>query len=437
MERLTLSFNVIDCERCGARRQTRFACPDCGKAAAPTEVDFKVQERQRAVLEATSARAQPDEIDATAMDLRTSGQLAQLPTRIFDTADRLAKGEDGAASEFAAVAREVASLENWADAVVPLRPLITLTREMQSAVRSLVTLYDVVAAALVEERLDRAQQAGEAVQHALDEASIAVGNANVIHDRAERVLNAPDPVAAWVAEAVNGDLIAASNRGAALFESRTDRAVSPSSGFAAVFYDVALSTIGDPLAFWALVSSQLELLEEIGAGLTVIVSDPIFSARAVDVSHDVWEAARRAAVAPEAPTLRAASSQLLESGHLLIEQALKFHLGTLCALTTKMSFADTQACDVSQLVQIANDKTWAISAGIGDVDIRNAFAHRDFEMAGSAVSLSPQRRRSDGRPQRLVSLDRVQDGVLHLVETLAAMDLALGARDGRGRPQLR
>lgn len=41
------------------------------------------------------------------------------------------------------------------------------------------------------------------------------------------------------------------------------------------------------------------------------------------------------------------------------------------------------------------------------------------------VSLSPQRRRRDGQPPVLMRLESVQDRVLQLLETLAAMDLAL------------
>ena len=367
------------------------------------------------------------------MELLGSGALGELPGRVFGIADRLAKGEADAPGEFAAIAREIASLERWADEVVPLRPLITLTRQTQSAIRSLVQVYDVIAAALVEERLDRAQNATEAVQLALDTAAEAAGEANAILGRANRVLNATDPTGAWVVEAFEGGAIAAIATGQALLAAHTGESGGPGSHLAAVFYNAAVATTGDPHEFWRLVSEHLQLFNGVTTEIVAMTSDPIFSSRAFDVTHDLWDAARRAAVAPEAATLRAEASELLETGHLLVEQPLKFHLGVACAITTRMTFADTQACDVLQLINIANDKGWEIRSGIGDAYLRNAFAHRDFELTGDEVSLSPQRRRRNGDPEVLLSLGHIQDGVLRLVETLAAMDLALLiAMDTRG-----
>lgn len=45
-------------------------------------------------------------------------------------------------------------------------------------------------------------------------------------------------------------------------------------------------------------------------------------------------------------------------------------------------------------MNIASEKGWEVRSGIGDAALRNAFAHRGFEVVGDEVSLSPQRRRS-------------------------------------------
>lgn len=434
MERLTLSFSTVECARCGARRQTRFPCADCGEVASPAEIDINVQARQRAVQDAASARSgAANRLEASAAELLESGGLAALPKRVFDAADRLARGEPDAPREFAGIAQEIASLERWADDVDPLRPMITLTHHTQSVVRSLVQMYDVVAAALVEERLDQAQQAADTVQSALDAASALAAEANDILERANRVLEATDPMGAWVAEAFASDPIAATAHGQALVEAHTGRTAGSPSALAAVFYEVALSTIGDPDEFWRLVREHLQLFDGVTADILAMVSDPMFTSRAIDVTHDLWDAARRAAVAPEVVTPRAAATELLEAGHLLVEQPLKFHLGVACAATTRMTFADTQASDVSQLIKVACDKGWEIRSGIGDAALRNAFAHRDFDVTGDKVSLSPQRRRRNEDPEILLPLDHVQNGVLRLVETLTAMDLALAiTMDGLG-----
>ncbi len=426
MERMTLSFSDIECARCGARRQTRFPCPECGKAAAPTEIDFNVQARQRAVQTAAAARsATVDASPLSAAQLLSAAGLASLPKRVFNAADRLAHGDADAAVELSSIATEITCLERWADDIRPLRPLIVLTHHTQFAVRSLVQMYDMIAAALVEERLDQAQQCAVAVQRALDAAAEGAAEANAILERANRVLESTDPMGAWVAEAFSGDPIAAIVQGHALLEAHTDRVGGPSAALAATFHDSVVGTIGDPDEFWRLVGAHLALLEGVPSEILAVASDPLFASRTIDVTHDLWNAARRAAVAPDAETLRAVATELLEAGHLLVEQPLKFHLGVASAATTRMTFADTQASDVSQLVNIANDKGWEVRSGIGDAALRNAFAHRDFEVVGDEVSLSPQRRRRNGDPEVLLPLDHVQDGVLHLVETLAAMDLAL------------
>jgi hypothetical protein len=423
---MTLSFSAVECQRCGARRQTRFPCPDCGKAAASTEIDVKVQARQRAIEDAAAARlGEVGRLNSNAMALLASGELVDLPTRVFASANRLAVGERRASEEFAALAREVASLECWANQTVPLRPLVTLTHHAKAVVRALIEVYDVIAAALVEERLERAQRAADAVQGALDVAAVEAAKANDVLERASRVLAVGDPLGAWVAEAFEGDPGAATARGQALLEAHTGRAGGPGAGIAAVFYDTVVSVIGDPDDFWRLVRAQVQLLDSVRPEIPVIVSDRAFSSRAVDVIHDMWDAARRAAVEPDMETLRSTARDLLEAGHLLVEQPLKFQLGSICAATTRMTFADTQARDVSELINIARDRGWVVGAAIGDSDMRNAFAHRDFEIANDEVSLSPQRRRRSGQPELLLPLDRLQDRVLRLVETLAAMDLAL------------
>ncbi len=315
--------------------------------------------------------------------------------------------------------------DGWAHDTAPLRPLVTLTRHTASLIKALVQAYDVVAAVLIEQRLDVAQRATAAVQQAIDSAADEAAKASAILGRAERVLGARDPVGALIAEAFQGDPIAAVARGQSLLEAQTGRSGGPQSGLAAIIYDAVISTTCDPDEFWRLVRAQLKLLDGVRPEIPGIVSDPLFTSRVADVTHDLWEAARRAAVAPNTETLRAEARELLEAGHLLVEQPLKFQLGVACAATTRMTFVDTQASDVSQLINIARDKRWEVKSGIGDSLLRNAFGHRDFEVVNDEVSLSPHRRRRDGQPEVLLKLDDVQDRVLRLVETVAAMDLAL------------
>lgn len=67
MVRLRLAFNMMECLRCGVRRQARFPCSDCGKAAAATEVDPHVQARQRLASRAIEARWEAEALDIDAL----------------------------------------------------------------------------------------------------------------------------------------------------------------------------------------------------------------------------------------------------------------------------------------------------------------------------------------------------------------------------------
>ncbi len=434
MLKLTLAFSRVDCRRCGAARQTRFPCPDCGEAAAPTEIDVNVQARQRAVRDADDARSETVPApDWDAMALLESGKLAEIPDRAFDAASKVAAGDAQGAEELCSLAREIAALERWVKDVAPLRPVVTLTDHVRTAARAMVALYDVLTRALTEERIEEAQRANDEIQAELDAAADAAAYTKEVLQHLTRVLDAEDPVAHWYAEAFGSDLVAATAQGQALFETRTGRTCEQGTALAALLYETALSTIGDPDMFWQLATAHLSVLEGFGNDLDTAVSEPLFTTRVTDVADDLWAAARRAAVTPDPETLRQAANDLLEAGHLLVEQPLKFDLGVACASSTRMTFADTQASDVSRLINIAKDRGWEVRSGVGDAVVRNAFAHRDFEVAGDAVSLSPQRRRQAGDPEIRMPLVVIEDQVLRMVETVAAMELALiAAMEDRG-----
>lgn len=287
------------------------------------------------------------------MELLESRDLAALPSRIIRSAHRLASDQGAGSDEFVSVAQEIGSLERWASEVAPLRPLVTLTSHTKSVIGALIAEYEVVAGALAEEQLEAAQRASAAAQRSLDAVAEEARNVGTILERAARVLTAGDPTGAWIAEAFQGDPIGAIGRGQALLGAQTGRNGGGQSALAAVIYDAVMSTICDPAEFWKLVRAHLQLLDGVRAEVPIIASDPQFASRLVDVTQDLLDAARGAAVAPNSQSLRAEARELLEAGHLLVEQPLKFHLGAACAATTRMTFADTQARDVSELINIA------------------------------------------------------------------------------------
>lgn len=425
MASFRLRFQAVACPRCGVSRQACVACSDCGKGPAPTEFDVEVQRRQRIVDRAAvpTGPTGPPEVDA--LELLRSRALAQLPDRTFAAGAAVATGSADAEQLLAEISQEVASVSRWADTVPMRRPLIGVTRHTQAVARSLVRLHDKIVHALRATTMADAQLANHELQPALDEAAHAAREGAEILDRLDTVLSSTDPVATWVAEAVKSDPRGAAAAGQQLFEHETGHGCGPGAGLLAIVLNMVCATIGDTARFWKLVGDHLAVLRANPAGVAGVFADPTFGARAHEVTEDLWAAARRAAVTTDPETLRQATTDILEAGHLVWERALKFHLGAACAATTKMTFTNAQGSDVSELVNLATAKGWAVGLALPAADIRNAFAHRDYQVAGDEIQLSPSHRHKHNQPSLQLPIGDVHDAVLSAVEVGHAMELAL------------
>lgn len=422
---LTLGFATIECGRCGAARQRRFACGDCGDEPAAVEYDLRVQNRQRAVRTASSDAEDPSAEDTDAFTVLQSESFRELHKRIFRAAQLVATEDERGVERLTAVTSEVRALTAWAEQAAVKRPMVSVTRAVKSAAAAHARLYDAVIGALVEERLDRAQQTEAVVQRALDDAAEAAADAGSIVDDMNAVTDAADPVSAWVQRAVGDDYLGAGERGSALFHERTGLHGDVGAGFAALVMDRMIRTVGDPDIFWPMVVAHIDVLEAAGDQLADVVASEPFRRRYGEVSEDLWSAARRAVATSVDRSVREAASDQLEAGHLVLEQAIKFHLGIASAITTRRTFESWQAADVSELVNLARDRCWAVADSIPSSVIRNAFAHRDYIVDGDDVLLSPRRAADRGEEPEATTLVQLQDVVLGTVEAAAAMELAL------------
>lgn len=421
---MSLTFTMTECSRCGADRQTRFPCPECGLRPRPTEVDINVQFRQNAVRPARRVReGEATHLDLDAHELLSSGRLEDLPDRILAVGDSIGRREETGPAQLVELAAEIASLGHWTQGVKRLRPWVFLSDAVVVVVNELIKVFDIALRALLSEEIRTAQRCEGEIQAALDRAASAIGEANRRLDLMSLIIDADDPTGTWMAVAIDGDPTTALERGEALFLSRTGLRCGESAALTALMMAPMMATIGDEDRWWNLVNKHIRFLDIYRAALAPVLQDPAFASRRSDVVHDLWLSARRASRLPSPETLRQDASDLLDLGHLVVEQLLKFNLGLGCALTTSRSFAATQGRDVSDLASVADSQGWPIAQDLGDSSIRNAFAHRDYTIDGDSVLLSPARSNPTTSPRSL-TITELSDSVLEIIEVSAAMELA-------------
>ena len=422
--RITLTFSRIECSRCGAERQTRLPCPDCGMRPRPTEVDINLQFRRNAVKAAQSARkAEALPIAVDAKELLSFERIGTLAERIFSAGDLIGRREEKGATRLASLAAEIGSLERWTREVERLRPWVFLTDAVKMAVEELVKVYDIVVQALICDEIRAAQTCQVEAQAALDRSADAISDADRGLELMLRVLEGGDPIGTWMAVAIDGDPATAIERGKALFLRRTGMTCGDSAAFMALMLAPMTATVCDEDRWWDLVNEHIRFLDDHRADLGPVLQDPSYASRRSDVTHDLWQSARRAARMPDPETMRQEAADLLEVGHLVVEQQLKFNLGLGCALTTRRSFTATQGQDVAVLAGIARDQNWPIAQNLEDAAIRNAFAHRDFTIDSDSILLTPQRG-GKKHPARSLTMSQLLDSVLEIIEIAAAMELA-------------
>lgn len=421
--KMFVRFRSLECTGCGARRQAGMACADCGERPRDTEVDDLWQARVRRLNSAKPSEV----IDLTG--LTASEVLSRedsLPGGILTAARDLAGDRPEGVEAWAAVTAEVLALKIWVATTTSLRPVVTLTEAVRRVVTALVAEHQAMEDSLAEPGMREAHRKSEAIQLAIDEAEAAASDAADLVELMGQVMAAEDLIGGWLAAIADGDIMSVFERGRESYRAHARGDCGENTSLLALIWDRVVSVVGSPDSFWQMVVGHRTLLEQHQTGLRAILSDPLYQARADEAAHDLWSAVRRLSDF-DAETAREDVTAVLELGHTVVEQALKVQLGVACALTTRMSFARTQATDVSELANIARDRQWAVSRSTQGVLFRNAFAHRDYEVVGDVVQLSPRHCRAMGRPLIEVTPAEVLDAVIALIEIGGAMELALGA----------
>jgi hypothetical protein len=378
----------------------------------------------RQALSATPANAAYDPAEYNPLALVEVGFLRFLESAVL-AAKRVAEDPRDDGLGLVAVAEDAARIREWAKTQVSLRPTHAITSAAKTAAEGILEAFEMVLDALSTDRIDLAQQAARTMNRCLRDGGDAVARAQTVCARIARLAEDPDPIAAWMRETAGDNVLGCTTAGKELFFRMTDRSCPTGVGFLAAVTQVVSETIGNPETQWSLVVDHIRVLEQHSGALAVMVADRSFRQRAAEVTHDLWVAARRAVQSTDPSTLREHATDVLALGHLVLEQTLKFHFGVATAASTRQTFEQTQARDVSALIDIGREQGWQTALALGSSDYRNAFAHRDYAIAPhGTLILSPNRR---GRYAPEVTVPEAVDVVLRYVEIAQAMQLALYA----------
>lgn len=421
--RLTLTFAMTECRRCHAQRQAQQPCAECGAQPTTPEADPMVQRRRRIIKELEGSDREIEHIDLDPIEMFERSDLEGLVGRMWAALCSVLASAEAGDDRLNQVTIELLTLERWAAETPRLRPLIALADEMTSTIDGFRALYDSGLEAVRAETIAQAQEVEPRLQAALDSITDRVVAMGATTATLRTILEAEDSTGAVLGLVLAGDFTSVGQEADELLRARlgvTD--TESTAGLLALVGDALARAIGNPTTFWTIAEGHLDLLRSCSAELTDILTSDQFARRQTEVAHDGLSAARRGARMPsQLLTDREQLTDLLEAGHLTIEQPLKLHLGLACAATTRRDFAASQEADVSELAQIATDKRWAVAPHLPGSSIRNAFAHRSYSIEGG-IAVFPGVR---GGPDVRIHPRDLQNSVLAATEASMAMDLAL------------
>lgn len=368
------------------------------------------------------------------LEMLTSPLIASLTKRISSGANAISQTRRAQADKLQQIASDIANLEAWVSETPELRPSAAYARHVKTAVEHLIGVFDVTVSMLEARNGSDAQQLQPTLQQHLDAAAGAISRCNELFDQIAELSLSDNAVATWMRLATGGDMLAAEPRGSAVLEERGLREDQHRAGVGvlALLWDFIARTTSDGRSFWCYTAEHRTLLAAHRDRVTQIAESDVFRQRAADTLEDLLHAARLAIAQGDTESQREKASDLLDLGHRLVEQPLKLHLGVACAASTKRHFESTQASDVSSLTQVAREQGWPIASLLGNADIRNACAHRDYSIRSDGmIELCPARCMAQGRPAPVMSLDELCDAVLAVSEACGVMDMALALVTGR------
>jgi hypothetical protein len=430
LRHFTIVFTTQTCDACGETTHVSVAC-GCGETEARSDSHV---ERRRELLQAVPAWPAVGEVPPVEL----ADAIAVLDgwiEALFEALDDFGSGVRGAdllVEHIEALRRLRAQI----DCVELLRPWIALWRPLTTVVDRLLDMASQYVDALLAADPATAQEKETASQAALDAAAEAV---HVLAQRLDRwqlpgTVRLPDFLITRAEAAY--DLTGAANlldldaRGQPLYERITGRRRPPAGIGVGLLLDVGhVQDAFDEERFWRISGTAYNRLDRSRDVFRALMDDPAWRGHIQAARASFYDGLLKAEALLESLSgdRRMEVDAVLELGANLTENVGSSVLRLLLGVRAKRPDRLLRLKDYTSILQ------QAAQVGLGDLllgfdpDIRNADAHKDYQILDGAVTLSGDR-------PRTVRDEALADAVLAALESSAALFAALDcvlAEEGR------
>ena len=422
---IPLSFAQIEC-RCKTARIVGEVCLVCGARPAATEVDPKRQFRQKIARKVIESRTVEIEHDSSSLE-EISVRLGTLLNSFLGSARKVAMGDDDG-DELMSSVREILRVKSCIESFT-LRPSLGVSHRLLSAVANLESAVDSVLMAMCANTPIAAQQLERDMQSAIDVAAESNKDAQRLVRVWQGLSIADTPLIFWATEAFdvfvpNGALqngyIDFDEIGSKLLNERIGDSCPRGFGIAVALTDFTARLCFDESRLWSIVRQQRDFLLSNRRLLTSLTEEAVWAKDWERHWLTLWEISERARVLYG---IAKSDDNFIWTGlaiaHDLEEGPVKQLLASLQYVSgVPDGYQALQAKGVANLSVWANSRHLQASESFGP-SIRNAHAHRDYEIEGDSVTLC-RLRPPPGGPQTLTA-EEFNDSVISIVESAMGM----------------
>jgi hypothetical protein len=424
MVEFTVSFSLVRCA-CGAERQAAQQCPNCARISED-EVDENLK-RRKAIVDRAS-RPTPDREGEPLLAEEAFRVLRPWFDSFVAACRRVEEvSDDEATTGLRNALGDLGILHRRVENTRRLRPLYALWDTVDEVLSAYDEIGDAYLSALVAPTIDEAKKEGIRGQAALDRAAFVLDRFNQHSEWSERTegdasQEEDDLVAGAEAIAAlsgSSDLVSLDTQGAELFDRITGGDITCPDGFGVALrlLDFAVETSMNRPRFWAVSQTVYRQLTTHDVALRALFDDKQWRQDLASVAQEALDAGfESTAVTAASANRRRYVQSALRLAARQIERIAHPLLATILAIANRRPYASERARDIGALL----DK--AVQQGHGDLllgldlKLRDADAHREFEIDEGGVRLTGTRGNLD-----YLTDDELVDATLAGTESIAAM----------------